>query len=307
MNSLRLLLISIFCFFVSPHAQAQQRDPVAHWLITPNILLEHKQELKLSPKQIEAIESQARGVGKKTQSLQQEAGGLRAKIDTQLEQVSGDESAILEDLKKLTQLETQMRLIHTQALLQIRKQLDDDQAKLAREIRDQLRAKQQAAPSPQANGQAQKLKQEYQQFQRGLQQLAKSIEGPQRKLQMLQGGMQEFEQFMQQGKLDEAQAHLGEMLRVLGEPEGKAKSRQPIPTGGSSKKATGTDRELAPLPDYSPEELKREYARIYEEDVPWREINWRTCLLEGIAESKAEQKPILLWIFIDRPIDDERC
>lgn len=39
----------------------------------------------------------------------------------------------------------------------------------------------------------------------------------------------------------------------------------------------------------------------------WREIPWKSCLLEGIAEARARKKPILLWIFIDRPVDDARC
>jgi hypothetical protein len=39
----------------------------------------------------------------------------------------------------------------------------------------------------------------------------------------------------------------------------------------------------------------------------WREIAWRTCLLEGVRESRETRKPLILWIFIDRPIDDSRC
>ncbi len=42
-------------------------------------------------------------------------------------------------------------------------------------------------------------------------------------------------------------------------------------------------------------------------DVAWRSIPWKTCLLEGVRESRKQHKPIMLWIFIDRPIDDERC
>ena len=41
--------------------------------------------------------------------------------------------------------------------------------------------------------------------------------------------------------------------------------------------------------------------------VAWRGIDWKTCLLEGLRESRARNKPALLWVFIDRPIDDERC
>ena len=39
----------------------------------------------------------------------------------------------------------------------------------------------------------------------------------------------------------------------------------------------------------------------------WREIPWRTSLVEGLEASRAQHKPVLLWIFIDRPIDDARC
>ena len=41
--------------------------------------------------------------------------------------------------------------------------------------------------------------------------------------------------------------------------------------------------------------------------VAWRGIDWKTCLLEGLREARARNKPALLWVFIDRPIDDERC
>ena len=41
--------------------------------------------------------------------------------------------------------------------------------------------------------------------------------------------------------------------------------------------------------------------------VAWREVAWKSCLLEGLKESRAKSKPILLWVFIDRPTDDARC
>jgi hypothetical protein len=42
-------------------------------------------------------------------------------------------------------------------------------------------------------------------------------------------------------------------------------------------------------------------------NVAWRQIAWKNCLLEGLRESGAKSKPALLWVFIDRPIDDARC
>ena len=58
---------------------------------------------------------------------------------------------------------------------------------------------------------------------------------------------------------------------------------------------------------FSPEDLKAEVQSLKQKQVAWREIQWRTCLLEGLKDSREQRKPIVLWIFIDRPIDDERC
>jgi hypothetical protein len=42
-------------------------------------------------------------------------------------------------------------------------------------------------------------------------------------------------------------------------------------------------------------------------NVAWRQIQWKSCLLEGLKESREKKKPLILWIFIDRPADDARC
>ena len=39
----------------------------------------------------------------------------------------------------------------------------------------------------------------------------------------------------------------------------------------------------------------------------WRKIPWKTSLVEGLVASRKQKKPVLLWIFIDRPVDDARC
>jgi len=57
----------------------------------------------------------------------------------------------------------------------------------------------------------------------------------------------------------------------------------------------------------TPESLKAQIEALKAPRVAWREIAWKSCLLEGLRESHARKKPILLWVFIDRPIDDARC
>jgi hypothetical protein len=57
----------------------------------------------------------------------------------------------------------------------------------------------------------------------------------------------------------------------------------------------------------SPEALKAEIEALKDAKVSWRAIAWKSCLLEGLRESRANKKPVLLWVFIDRPVDDARC
>ena len=57
----------------------------------------------------------------------------------------------------------------------------------------------------------------------------------------------------------------------------------------------------------TPEALKAEIETLKAAKVAWREIAWKSCLIEGLKESREKKKPVLLWVFIDRPIDDARC
>ena len=57
----------------------------------------------------------------------------------------------------------------------------------------------------------------------------------------------------------------------------------------------------------SPEEIRQAVEGLKKQDVAWREVRWKTCLLDGLDESRRTGKPLMLWVFIDRPIDDERC
>lgn len=54
-------------------------------------------------------------------------------------------------------------------------------------------------------------------------------------------------------------------------------------------------------------QLQGQVNELAADDVAWRRIKWRTCLIEGLNESRKENKPVVLWVFIDRPTDDERC
>jgi hypothetical protein len=57
----------------------------------------------------------------------------------------------------------------------------------------------------------------------------------------------------------------------------------------------------------TPNALKAEIEALKSPQVAWRAIAWKSCLLDGLNEARAKHKPALLWVFIDRPIDDARC
>jgi hypothetical protein len=57
----------------------------------------------------------------------------------------------------------------------------------------------------------------------------------------------------------------------------------------------------------TPAEIRATVDGLQREEVAWRKVLWRTCLIDGLNESRRTGKPLVLWIFIDRPIDDERC
>ncbi|MFP6675247.1 MAG: hypothetical protein VB878_09260 [Pirellulaceae bacterium] len=67
----------------------------------------------------------------------------------------------------------------------------------------------------------------------------------------------------------------------------------------------GADPDVQPVRTF--ESVHVEVDALTKEDVNWRKIEWKTCLLDGLRASREQHKPIMLWIFIDRPIDDERC
>jgi len=71
----------------------------------------------------------------------------------------------------------------------------------------------------------------------------------------------------------------------------------------SASSASGQDSKKVP----TPEALKADIEALKAAKVAWRSIAWKSCLLEGLKESRAKNKPALLWVFIDRPIDDARC
>ena len=69
----------------------------------------------------------------------------------------------------------------------------------------------------------------------------------------------------------------------------------------------GAQPSSKPAKAETPEAMKAEIEALRSADVAWRKIAWKSCLLEGLKASREQKKPMILWVFIDRPVDDQRC
>ena len=67
-------------------------------------------------------------------------------------------------------------------------------------------------------------------------------------------------------------------------------------------------QEARPAPKATtPEALQKEIEGLRPAKTAWREIQWKTCLLEALQESREKKKPVLLWIVGPGEALDGRC
>ena len=150
-----------------------------------------------------------------------------------------------------------------------------------------------------------KLGQKIQEIQRRAQRMQQNGED----VSKIQGLMQKVAPLIQQGKPEDAERLIDEALRLTGgksapasEPEKKGKANRSQEGNQSRRSPQNAIRE-----ELSPRAILNEFATLRQEDVAWRQIAWKTCLLDGLQASRDQHKPVMLWVFIDRPIDDQRC
>ena len=54
------------------------------------------------------------------------------------------------------------------------------------------------------------------------------------------------------------------------------------------------------------EQLSTRIVALKAKNSRWREIQWNRCLLDGMAKSRAKNRPIVFWVFLHNP-NEERC
>jgi hypothetical protein len=132
-----------------------------------------------------------------------------------------------------------------------------------------------------------------------MQQLAQEIQQSGGDVSDIQKLMQKIGPLLQQGKWEAAEQLIDRALKLRAD---EARSERGSAGGKEARRESSIE-----LKRSSAETVHAEVAAMKKPDVAWRKIAWRTCLLDGLEESRQQKKPIMLWVFIDRPIDDERC
>ena len=106
---------------------------------------------------------------------------------------------------------------------------------------------------------------------------------------------------LQKEKFDEAEKVVDEVLKLMEETTEQPNSKTP-----AQQSTMRVPKNRLQRPG-SLAKLEHEALSLKGPDVAWKKIDWKTCLLDGLRESRRQKKPLMLWVFIDRPIDDERC
>jgi len=122
--------------------------------------------------------------------------------------------------------------------------------------------------------------------------------------------MDGIDPLLKQGKLDQVERELDRALEAVESLEREG-AKKPEKSSNPNSKSDRSDLPETKLPAFmkkrrTPESLLAEIQKLIPEKLSWREISWKTCLLEALNTSREQQKPVLTWIFGGNP-NHERC
>ena len=276
-------------------AQQPHADPLAENLFPPELVMQHQSEIGLTEEQRDALMSEI-------QNAQERFAGLQERLQKEVEAMaallrkeSSDDPAALAQFDKVLDCERELKRAHLGLLLRLKGRLTREQVARLREIKNKI-----------ASGQLRSLEEVQRILQTKLQSVQKGVErwqGEGRDPSPVAEIMQQFDSLMKTGKHKEAEALLDRALNLLRGPEKDGPEKEPKKNSAAPSSVPHRFAAAA----ITPEALEAEIKALQPARVPWRDIAWKSCLLDGLKESRAQGKPLLLWIFIDRPADDARC
>jgi Spy/CpxP family protein refolding chaperone len=291
----RVLSLVALVLFGAPLlvAQGQKGDPIGKQLFPPQFLMGNADLIGLTEDQRQALHRAVEGAQVRI-SPKSEAVRAETKILAELLAAPKvDQAKALKQLGRLSAAESEVKELHFGLLIELRNLLTAEQLGAAHRTR-----KEQAVRNSPERGQARQrgLQVKVARIQKGMKARQQAGESP-RKISEL---MNQFTPLMQKGRVNEAEAILDRALKMLGmeeaavEPGTRYQPQLPDPKVRKGVAKSGA-------------EVRAEIAALQEKKPDWREIQWETSLVRGLKRSQQEKKPVILWVFIDRPVDDKRC
>lgn len=274
-------------------AQQPGSDMLGENLFPPELLMNYQSEIGLTDEQREALMTVLQQMQPQFEEKQQQLQKEVEKLGAVLKKERIDLETALGQIDMVLNLEREIKRAHLAMVIGMKNKLSAEQQTKLQEIK-----KQAALGRPPAPFQA-RMEAKMEKVKAGVEKWQNDGRDP----SLIGEMMQELEPLMKAGKLKEAEALLDKALRLLGGPE---KEKGGAPEKKRSDAAAPNFHAQAKAPQ-NPAELEAEIEGLKDTNVAWRGIEWKSCLLEGLKESREKHKPILLWVFIDRPADDQRC
>jgi Spy/CpxP family protein refolding chaperone len=116
-------------------AQQPPEDPLARYLVPPDLIMAHSQELNLVEKQRAAIKAEVQKAQAKFIDLQWDMKEETEKMVRLLQQTPADETKILEQADKVMSMEREIKKTQLSLLIRIRNTLTAEQLAKLDEIR----------------------------------------------------------------------------------------------------------------------------------------------------------------------------
>ena len=275
------------CSVCSVLSAAPPQNPLDQIRISPAELVQQRTQLGLSDEQVQKIQRVATEAGQAAQALSKQVERAAQALAASLTKTDNHDT-IVQAADAFFDLQKQQQLQQLKMFIQLRKVLTKDQIEFvrrnlnrkrtqpnqatARQLMQRIRAIQNAAAQQQRSG-------------RNVRPISKLLDRI--------GGL------MRDQRVDEVMTLVQQAEQFLQRREDPAALNDPARTPA---KRPGTQ-----VVETSFQKLQAQVTGMKQAEVAWRKIDWRTCLLDGLRESREQHKPVMLWVFIDRPIDDERC
>ena len=299
-----ILAMAASLVFSSLSVVAQEPEFVDH-LFPPELIVRNRDEIDLSDEQLKKIGEITSEFGTQVDGFRNDIDDNNRKLIMLLQATPIDETAALKQLESFLLAEQKLKQLHFTAMIRVRNVLTaTQQAVLATKLKAMSHRKQdRTAAVGMTNETEMRLRNKVERIRREVE--SRVANG----LPPMEAGklMEEFSQTINRGDVEAAEVILDRVLKLLGIESESSASETSGKQSRSTKPRPSAVGRLKSQPTVSYTALKQSVENLRVEDVEWRKIEWEICLLDGLRRSRAENKPLVLWVFIDRPIDDERC